>query len=127
MRRCTLEVKSCKTTMLIKNMLLYHFNDPCPIPPSHHSSSPSLHKNQIFQWTPIIFWFFILNSISSFNLLKTTKFLVNISQFKFLVKLWQKNIFKKPSKKGWGAHYDQVLNKSWKNRGQQKKETLISK
>ena len=43
-------------------------------------------KNQIFQWTPIILEFFILNPISSF------KFLVDISQFKFLI-VTEKNIF----------------------------------
>ena len=46
-------------------------------------------KNRIFQWTPIILKLFILNPI---YLLKVTKFLVKISQFKFLVMI-EKNIF----------------------------------
>ena len=37
-----------------------------------------------FQWTPIVFKFFILNFISFFKSLKVTKFLVIISQFKIL-------------------------------------------
>ena len=42
--------------------------------------------------TPIILKFFILNFISSFKSLKITKFLVIISQFKFL-NVTEKNIF----------------------------------
>ena len=41
-------------------------------------------QNQIFQWLPILIKFFILNFISSFKSLKLSKFLVIISQFKFL-------------------------------------------
>ena len=72
------------------------------LPQKHHPSSffprpppppfpPSLnpHKNRIFQWTPIMLKFFILNLIPSF---KVTKFLIKISQFKFLV-VTEKNIF----------------------------------
>ena len=56
----------------------------CPTPtPCHHPIlvrvSPPLLTNQIFQWTPII-------------KLKVTKFLVKLSQFKFLVNT-DKNIF----------------------------------
>ena len=47
-------------------------------------------KNQIFQWTPIILKFFILNPIPSFK--SIAKFLVKISLFKILV-LTEKNIF----------------------------------
>ena len=68
----------------------------CPSPPFLGNSpfyigflwSPP--KSQIFQWTPKILKFFILNTILSF--LKVTKFLGNISQFKFLV-MKEKNIF----------------------------------
>ena len=40
-------------------------------------------KNRIFQWTPIVLKFFIFNPTPSFK--KVSKFLVKISQFKFLV------------------------------------------
>ena len=46
-------------------------------------------KNRVFQWTLIIFKFFILTPS---HLLKVTKFLVKISQFKFLL-MTEKNIF----------------------------------
>ena len=46
-------------------------------------------KSQIFQWTPKVLKFFILNTILSF---KVTKFLGTISQFEFLV-ITEKNIF----------------------------------
>ena len=46
-------------------------------------------KSRIFLWTPKILKFFILNPILS---VKSTKFLVKISQFQFLV-MTEKNVF----------------------------------
>ena len=46
-------------------------------------------KSHIFQWTPKILYFFILNQS---YLLKVTKFLVKFSKFHFLVMI-EKNIF----------------------------------
>ena len=47
----------------------------------HWRASPP--KDQIFQWTPLILNFF--SSLTPSHLLRVTKFLVKISQFKFLV------------------------------------------
>ena len=51
--------------------------------------SPLPRKYRIFQWTTIILKFIVLNLI---HLLKISKFLVKISQFKVLV-MTEKNIY----------------------------------
>ena len=54
----------------------------CPLYISFSWTPP---KSRVFQWTPKIFKFFILNLILLSCFLKLTKLLVKISQFEFLV------------------------------------------
>ena len=72
-----LNQKTVQAPFLSNPPYILFFQDPLPT------------KSRIFQWTPEILKFFILNTILS---LKVTKFLGKISQFEFLV-LTEKNTF----------------------------------